>query len=222
MTIAEAKKSLLRHAYENNRGTSVAFIDESYLAPSFEISARTRPFYLMTAYVIPVDELEVMRDELPEIVGAKYWHSTNSHRDAIGREQILKFTRYVGDGNEPLIVALQRPIAPEDSDGELARRDCWQALLPALSGGQHCDPVSLAIFEERKFQSQRNADEMSIKHTRNADLIPRTMQVHPSSPTYEPLLWLPDVVSFALYQSYSAVRADYAEPFAGRVIEISS
>lgn len=221
VTLADVKKTLLLKAYENNRGSSVAFIDESYLAPSFSIGTSAPTFYLMTAYVIAVEELEPMRDDLHDLVGGDYWHSTNSHRSPAGQEKIREFTSFVGDGDEALIVALQRPIDSRDSNGEVARSECWRALLPVLSGGNYCDPVSLAIFEERKFQKQRNADEMSIKTVRNDGLIPRTMQVCPTSPTYERLLWLPDVVSFALYQSYGAVRTDYAQPFADRVIEIA-
>lgn len=221
MTAADVKRTQLQNAYANNRGAAVAFIDESYLGPSFDVQTPVTAFYLMTAYVIPVDLIEPMRGDLPEVVDANYWHSTNEHRDEAGRERIREFTRYVGEGDEAVVVALQRPIEPTDTNGETARRACWQALLPALASGEHCDPISLAIFEERKYQSQRNADEMSVKQLRRDGLIPRTMQVLATSPSYERLLWLPDVVSFALYQSYGAARYDYAEPFVQRVVVIT-
>ena len=54
---------------------------------------------------------------------------------------------------------------------------------------------------------------MMLKRARSDGLLPRSMHVMPTSPTYERLLWLPDVVSFALYQSMSNVRQDYALHF---------
>jgi len=91
-----------------------------------------------------------------------------------------------------------------------------------LASGTHCAPISLVVFEERKYQSQRNADEACVRQLRKTGEIPRTMQVLASSPSHEKLLWLRDVVSFALYQSIGAVRRDYAQPFADRVVVIEA
>lgn len=216
----ELRRAALEHAYAGNQGTSVAFIDESYLAPAFGVTTSSEPFYIMAAFVVPVGSIDVMRDDIEDVVGAKYWHSTEAHRTDHGQELILDFTGYIGEGDEPVIVTLRRPIHEEDSDGEVARGDCMRALLAALSSGDHCDPISLAIFEERKFATQRNADEATIKAARADGVIPRHMHVMPMSPTYERLLWLPDVASFALYQHQAGVRSDYALPFYERVIEI--
>lgn len=220
MTEADVKRALLRNAYENNKGSSVAFIDESYLAPSFSTSASVEPFYLMTAFVIPVADLAGMRADVVEVVAGDYWHSTEAHREPEGRFKIIEFAEYLGEGSEPVIVSLRRKIDPADGSGETARRDCMRTLLAALASGEHCEPISLAVFEERKHMKQRNADQMTVKGARSDSLIPRTMQVHPASPTHEKLLWIPDVVSFALYQLYGAVRTDYAEPFVERVVTI--
>jgi hypothetical protein len=214
------RRDLLARAYANNQGSCVAFIDESYHAPGFAFRAAGGPFYIMAAYVVPVDDLEAMRGDVEAVVGGTYWHSTESHMTDEGQEAIRGFTGYIGEGREPVIVTLRRPIEESDTDGEIARAACLRALLEVLAGGLHCDPISLAIFEERKFATQKNADEMTIKGARSDGIIPRHMHVMPASPSFERLLWLPDVASFALYQHHAGVRSDYALPFHARVIEI--
>lgn len=174
----------------------------------------------MTAYVIPVVDLETMRGDIEDVVGDTYWHSTESHMTDEGRQAIRGFTAYIGEGTEPVIMTLRRPIEDGDADGEVARAACLRALLEALAGGAHCDPISLAIFEERKYASQKNADERTVKAARSEGVIPRHMHVMPASPSFERLLWLPDVASFALYQHRAGIRSDYVLPFRERVIEI--
>ncbi|MCW3038314.1 MAG: hypothetical protein JWM31_219, partial [Solirubrobacterales bacterium] len=83
-------------------------------------------------------------------------------------------------------------------------------------------PVALVIFEERRHMSQRNADERTIKEARRADEIPRSMSVRPASPSDERLLWLPDLVSFALYQRQARTGHNYAEAFYDRVVFIEA
>jgi hypothetical protein len=171
----------------------------------------------VSAYVIPVADLDPLREDLLDLVGAAYWHSTEAHMTADGQAKLLELAEYVGAGDEPVIVAARQPIDSDDVNGERARAECLTALLGALASGEFCEPTSLVVFEERKFASQRNADERTIKAARAANLIPRNMQVLPSSPTYEKLLWLPDIVCFALYQSMSRKGRAYVSPFEKRI-----
>jgi len=61
MSVGEVKRKQLANAYANNTGGCVAFVDESYLAPAFDVRTPVEAFYLMTAYVIPVGDLDGMR-----------------------------------------------------------------------------------------------------------------------------------------------------------------
>lgn len=210
------RRKQLVDAYANHNGKCVAYIDESYVAPSSDRGTR-RTFYLITAYVIDVDWIEEIRDALPTIVGANFWHSTDSHRTEEGKQKIRSFANYVGEGDEPVIVSMQRPIDISDSDGEAARRSCFKNLLSLLASGTHCNTVELAIFEERKYASQRNADARTVSDAIRESLIPRSMRVLATSPTYEKLLWLPDIVSFALYHDHFETQFEYAQPFRSRV-----
>lgn len=215
--VEELRTRQLGDAYANDQGRSIAYIDESYLAPGAIENSQVAPFYIMTAYVLPTATASSMRDDLPDVVGATYWHSTQSHRTTDGQAKIVELAQYISEGDEPIVVCVQQPIDLDDVNGELARTNCFTRLLGTLATGTHCDPISLAIFEERKFATQKNADEKTVKQARVSGVIPRPMRVLPTSPTYEPLLWLPDVASFALYQSMSGVREDYLDPFRDRV-----
>lgn len=215
----QTKQMIVANAYLNDGGEAVAFIDESYLAPSFEIASKSSPFYLMTAYVIPRADLASMRSDLEEDFGS-FWHSTQEHRSGEGRERIRAFATYVGGGDEAIIVSLLCPVDEADGDAEGARAKCFSELLSALSSGEHCPRVTLAVFEERKFMNQRAADGATVKAAYRDGVIPRGFRVLPTSPSIEPLLWLPDVVSFALYQRQARTGFDYANAFEARVIEL--
>jgi hypothetical protein len=221
MSEHEVRKAQLAAAYANNGGSCVAFIDESYLTPSFAAAQGSDSLYLMAAYVVPVDDLDTMRDELPNVVGATYWHSTEANQSAAGRGRIRDLTTYIGEGTETIVVCIRRPVANGDANGELARRAVFTELLRSLGHGQHCTPVSLVVFEERKGATNRNADARTIREARS-DVRVRRMHVLPMSPAAERLLWLADMASFALYQRYAKGRDEYAAPFIERVRRIET
>jgi len=83
------------------------------------------------------------------------------------------------------------------------------------------EPISLVIFEERKHQSDRNFDAQIIARARTASRISRSLHVMPMSPSVEPLLWLPDVVSFAVNHWLSGRERSYIKPFENRITTIS-
>jgi hypothetical protein len=211
----QVKIRQLTSAYDNDRGNVVAYIDETYLAPSRMLGPV--PFYYATAFVIEKRDQQPMRDDLVAIVGKEFWHTTQAHQSEEGRAKIRELADYIGEGTDAIVVAKKCPVDVFDRDAERARAECMTSLLSALSCGAHCETVSLAIFEERKFMPQRNADESTIKAARRGGLIDRNMRVLPTSPTYERLLWLPDVVSFALYQQATNSGHDYLTPYRGNI-----
>jgi len=130
------RSALTQEAYRNNPGSLVAFVDESYLTPDFAVEAKATPFYLMTAYVIPVAELQHIREDIVELAGRRFWHSTQAHQTQPGREKLKEFATYVGDGDEPMIVSVQYGIGAKKSGTHEAREACFARLLQALSSGE--------------------------------------------------------------------------------------
>lgn len=215
--VNDVQARIVADAHARNRGTSVAYLDESYLAPAVDVGGPATYFYLMTAYVVPCSDLDDMRDDIRELVGGTYWHTAEQGRSDEGRLKIRDFAEYVGEGTEAIIVSLQVPILGSDPDGESARGACFVTLLEALASGAHCDRIELAIFEERRHQRQRSADERTLKEGRGAGRIPRTMRVLSASPATDHLLWLPDLASYALYQRQLGRQFQLSNPFIDRV-----
>lgn len=211
------KAELLRRAYASNHSSHVAFIDESYLAPSR--GEPQTPFYIATAYIAPCEDHADIRADLLDIVGGDFWHSTEAHRSEEGRRTVALLCDYIAEGSssEHIVIAIKKPILPSDHDGEVARAQCLTDLLAALHAGTIAPAVSLVLFEERKFQTQMNADVRTISAARAAGLIGRHTVVFQASPSYETMLWLPDVVSFAVYQQRIGSNANYLSAFEERV-----
>lgn len=212
------KAGLLQRAYAANQQSHVAFIDESYLPPSRQ--ANQPPFYLATAYIAPCSEHEGIRDDLTSIVGDGFWHTTDAHRRDELRPTITKLCQYIADGgnhDEHIVIVIKKPILPDDSDGESARTQCLIELFAALHSGTVAPAVSLIVFEERKFQTQQNADTRTIKLARDSGRVGRNTRIFPASPSYERLLWMPDVISLAVYQRHTIDRHGYLAEFEDRV-----
>lgn len=210
------RSAVLREAYRSSGSSAVAFVDESYLGPDFAVDGR--PFYLMVAYVVPKDDLELMRDDLPSVVGSGFWHSTQAYQSEEGRVRLAEFADYIGDGTEPIVVSVE--VDTRGMSEDAAREACFTRLLKALASGEVCEAVSLVVTEERKFMSQRNHDEAIVKRARLSGAIPRTLRVLPISPSVEKLLWLPDLVAYALNHQRTGRETSLAAPFLSRVIEI--
>lgn len=211
------KRTMLQERYRNAGQKDIAYIDESYLAPNAH-HAQSDTFYLMTACVLSAAVLEPIRLDLDSIIEEGYWHTTDAQRDPQLRPKVQELCDYiaVGGDEERIIVTVQSPIDPADTDAEEARARCFEELLVSLA---ELNPtVGLAVYEERRFQKQRSADERTIKQARRRSPSARALATFAASPSDEHLLWLPDVVSFALYQRHGATRwSHYATPFIERV-----
>lgn len=172
----------------------------------------------MTAYVVPTRLHKPIRDDLASIVGGGFWHTTEAHRDPALRPKVEALCEYVAEGSddERIVVAVRVPIAADDQNAEEARALCFTALLGALVA---LEPrVALVVFEERRYQAQRNRDAATITRARGISAAMRVLPVFPASPADESLLWLPDVISFASYQQHGGTPwSSYAGAFESRV-----
>lgn len=193
------KADLLAARYVRNGDKLVAFIDESYR--SREQQKNESPFYIATAVVIHPKEHEIMRKQLIEVAEAEYWHSTQAFQSEEGKAKFMALIDYVVDGIEPIVIAVQSEVDEKDGNLEEARLHCMTALACDLTGGAVHEPVELIVVEERHDMASRKRDEYIFSQARKQNLIPRATAAFQASPSYEKLLWLPDVVSYALYRN---------------------
>jgi hypothetical protein len=109
---------------------------------------------------------------------------------------------FLAEGSEPCVIAHRVPLAADDRDGEVARRACYRGIaLELAAGGEGWDPVELLVLEERNQQNFRNKDRANHKELVSANPSLRNVRLLQTSPRYEHLLWLPDVVSSAYRRS---------------------
>jgi hypothetical protein len=201
--------AVLTEAYRRTPGGYIAFLDES-----FELQANRRTFYLMTAVVVHRDQLQPLRDGLLDVVGDRYWHTTESLLTGNGRQQAVEVAQYLGDenGTEVCIVSCRMPLG--DDGGDAARRACFGQLAASLCTGAQplAGGVHLMVLEQRETQHERSFDAKIVKELRAEKVICRQCQLKQASPRDEKLLWLPDLVSSAVRRSITHRERDLLEP----------
>jgi hypothetical protein len=201
--------ALLADAYRRAPGGYVAFLDES-----FELGANRRTFYLMSAVVAHRDQLTPLRDGLLDVVGDRYWHTTESLLTSDGRRQAVEVAEYLGDknGTEVCIVSCRIPLG--NDGGDAARRACFGQLAASLCTGIEplANRVHLMVLEQRQTQHERSFDAKIVKELRAEKVICRQCQLKQVSPRDEKLLWLPDLVSSAVRRNITHQNKDLLEP----------
>ncbi|MGW4635503.1 hypothetical protein [Nocardia sp. NPDC004415] len=196
-----ARAAALADAYRRGKGP-VAFLDESYQIADGTVR-QNETFYVLTAVIVRIPDMDELRENLLAIVGSSYWHSTEALRDGGSGPDIMRaMLEYLSEGVEPVMIAHRVSVAEGDKDGEAARRDCYRSLAVELSrGGTGRDPVELLVLEERNQSNLRNRDKRNHRDLVSEQLIGRNSRLVQTSPRYETLLWLPDVVSSAYRRS---------------------
>lgn len=201
--------ALLAKAYQRAPGGYIAFLDES-----FELQADRPTFYLMSAVVTHRDQLDPLRNGLLNLVGDRYWHTTESLLTGDGRQQAVEVAQYLGDenGTEVCIVSCRMPLG--DGGGDAARSACFGQLAASLCTGAHplASEVHLMVLEQRETQHERSFDTKIVKDLRAEKVICRQCQLKQASPRDEKLLWLPDLVSSAVRRSITHHERDLMDP----------
>ncbi|RAN79366.1 hypothetical protein B5P43_15780 [Bacillus sp. SRB_336] len=196
MDIQRTRHLTLQNAYSRCGSAAVAFLDESFRGPDEHTGES--PFYLMTAVVVEKNDMEAIRKDLGEIADGSYWHTTEAYQTNTGAERIMSMLQYLADGDEPLVVALRRGLDETVRTLEEARALCLTKLASTLSASAQDRRTDLLVLEERKNRDLRGLDEKTIRAARSSGAVPRNLVFHQTSPSCERLLWLPDLVSFAL------------------------
>ncbi|WP_071288980.1 hypothetical protein [Mycolicibacterium llatzerense] len=182
-------------AYRRTRGP-VAFLDESYQAPS---DPRRHSFYVMTAVVVAVKNMAAIRTGLGDIASSSYWHTSEALKTDDGWAQTREMLGYLAEGIEPCVIAHRVTVDPDDTHAEDARKHCYQALAIELASGRPggWDPVDLLVLEERNQRNLKNKDQANHKELTSTQRVPRHTRLLQTSPSCERLLWLPDLAASA-------------------------
>lgn len=207
----------LGDAYTQNKGKPVAYLDESYRARSDQ--PNEKPFYLMAAVIVAAEDRSGLTADLMSIVGRNYWHTTENLQREENHPRVLELCEYLGEGSEPCIIACKVEENPHlGGDAEEMRRNCMTALLSALwNGGEGWPAVELMVLERRSQPQQVSADQHTMKLARSRNLVGRSARLVQVSPSLEPLLWLPDLVSSSARQRLVWNNSTFYDAFAGQV-----
>jgi hypothetical protein len=208
-TSDETARKLLEGFYSRQRGL-VAFLDESYWVSEKQGQSS---FYLFSAALIRVLELPNARNQLIDAAGESYWHTTEVAR----RKQFARLSDVLGSAKEvSQIFVIAVNIDFDKSDLELARKE---TLVQLASHLLKCG-VNLAIFETRNTRKRKNADAATLSKATAAGFLQgiRLVQV---SPSVEPLLWIPDLVSWALRQELIGTHRGWFEPLMSKSLTIA-
>ncbi len=194
---------LLAAQYLRNKGP-VGFIDESYRDAS---RLDEVPFYLVTATLIPANELENSRRDYISVVGGYWWHTTEAYASK-QFSLIRTFRDLIISHQTHVVISVQVRIV--ENDMEHARRECLMQIFARLKS-LNC---SLVVFERREDSKSRNADLALVSKAIRANLLPRDFKVFAGHPGAEPLLWGPDLVGWALRRQLAVGDSEWIKPLA--------
>jgi len=200
--IHHPEQNALQSAYRQNGTHDVAYLDESY---RIEPSGQT--YYIITAAVIEHDQRDIVRRDIVRIAATTYWHTTNALQTNAGRTKARELLDYLGgpSGTETAFIAHQHPINADDHDGEAARETCLTAILHHINKNLNAD---LFVLERRLTRMMENRDARTKKIAITQGLIRPSARLFQTSPSTEPLLWIPDLICSAYRHSITQQTPD--------------
>ena len=184
----------LDHFYQRGK-SPVAFIDETLGTSNDE---HEQPFYLMTAVVVEREDLQNLRGTLEKYATEPgYFHATKQY--GVDSQKIKDFLQHINNSPVESVVTVQTTV--QNDNYEQARDDCLVRLAFELDRG--ADPVQHLIVESLNQSShpgRNHKDQLVLQESANRGVIGSEMSISHTSPYKEKLLWLPDVVSWAVRQ----------------------
>lgn len=203
--MGEIERALIENDYRIAGDRPVAYLDESYSTPT----QKGENFYILTAVIVAQPARDALRKGIEVIADGDYWHTTEVLQKPDGVAWAHDMLTYLCEGQEVCVVALNEAVSADDKDGEVARQNCFERLLPSLEkGGTDHESVKLAILETRRERKQRNHDDYMFNQMIKGGLLSESFRLRQASPADEHLLWLPDTVCSAVRRSVASKKTD--------------
>ena len=181
----------------------LAFVDESFMSPSQDADS----FYILGAVVVQKKKVFALRAELQQLVGDDYFHATESGRHEGGRQLIRQMADLIAREAKPVLVVLNQ-LETSDEDAERARSRVIKRLFEELSENQMY-LTGTVVYERRMRSGQHEADLRIFRGIRQQKLPGSKLRILGIATKHEPLLWAPDLVSWAFRQAYREDNPSY-------------
>lgn len=214
------KNDYFQQLQEHSDAERIAFIDETFVEPSYDDNGVLHPgYYSIAAVVVEADDIAKFREDLPATLGGiNYWHTTDAYRNKANqrkkedaehtlgnspwhlrsniRPMLNTLGRHTQNGENNVTLNFNIPYT-DDPDERLRLRDAARAeAITALTTHlTHADPPTTTfVFEKVKGGDQKDKD--TLNRLQNAGVIPSITSIF-AEPTDEPLLWAADLLAWA-------------------------
>jgi hypothetical protein len=181
----------------------VAFLDESFLAPSQWHDS----FYILAAAVFERDSIESVRADLKRIARRSRWHAAERGRSARGQQQVKRMADYLATVCKPVIVVVEE-LSKSDRSAEAGRSHAFRALLDELAEN-HIYLDGLAVYERRVPGTMQENDDQILGQIRASGGSSEKLRLLGVSTKREPLLWAPDTICWSFRQHYFEQNPEY-------------
>lgn len=214
------KNDYFQQLQEHSDAERIAFVDETFVEPSYDDNGKLHPgYYAIAAVVVEADDIAKFREDYASSFGGiNYWHTTDAvnnrgleedpdpenpsrkyspwHVHKNIRPMLDTLGRNTKDGQN--IVTLNFNIPYTDDPDELQRfRDAARAeAITALTTHlTHADPPTTTfVFEKTKAGDDKDIE--TLNRLEKAGIIPRINKIF-AHPSEEPLLWGADLLAWA-------------------------
>lgn len=214
------KNDYFQELQRNSDAERIAFIDETFVEPSYDDKGKLHPgYYAIAAVVVEADDIAKFREDYASSFGGiNYWHTTDAvnnrgleedpdpenpsrkyspwHVHKNIRPMLNTLGRHSEDGKN--LVTLNFNIPYTDDPDELQRfRDAARAeAITALTTHlTHADPPATTfVFEKTKAGDDKDIE--TLNRLEKAGIIPRINKIF-AHPSEEPLLWGADLLAWA-------------------------
>lgn len=186
-----------------------AFIDESYSVPSMRSAAS---FYIFAVAIVSKPQARALREQLPQIVGADYFHSRELLQTGHGQRELVRICSALPESIEARIY-YSEPMQAGDRLGEATRAKLLRALLEELWADEALSFAEIT-YEARQAGAMRQADLRTVAGLRAQ--LPDLNAVG-RDPEHENLLWIPDLLASAFRQRHLHGRGQYLEAISAGV-----
>lgn len=198
----------------------IAFIDETFVEPSYDDNGKLHPgYYAIAAVVVEADDIAKFREDYASSFGGiNYWHTTDAvnnrgleedpdpenpsrkyspwHVHKNIRPMLDTLGRNTKDGQNIVTLNFNIPYTDDPDERQrlrdAARAEAITALTTHLT---HADPPTTTfVFEKTKAGDDKDIE--TLNRLEKAGIIPRINKIF-AHPSEEPLLWGADLLAWA-------------------------